>query len=446
MTDVLHLPLITKFSTRILSIHPDVKWQPIRASLLQVDCRDHPRYEALSYTWGPVGDEREITVDGIKVPIRYNLWCFLQRIRRHDVVRTVWVDAICISQIDLVEKAAQVRIIGPIFANATRVVVWVGEHADGSKKLFGSRNLRESLEWFIQPLSSRISASVPKQGEMPMWHVWRMFLNRPYFKRTWIVQEIACAKELIVHCGDHIGDWDHLVWSRIRAKDAYDNYSIDGTRVRQNQVAAIEHIALLDKTRMQWQRESRLLPHMRETSNGISTFVMLVQAHQDTECEDRRDKVYALLSLGPRGLDIHPDCSISVADLFLDMCERILDEGYWWYDLGVLFSSMSLERKELAYILEVLLDSPVEQSFRVTGREGTKRFTSEQTTNLLDWTIRYGLRRLELVTSDADHRSFGPDAIRVKAREVLHLLRDIPQTQVPVGSEPHRDAVGQPTD
>ena len=268
MTEKLSLPLKSLFSTRVLTIHPAVKWQPIKASLSEVDLADNPRYEALSYTWGLPGNEKEIIIDNVKVLIRHNLWSFLQRVRHQDAARAVWVDALCISQIDLVEKEQQVRMIGRTFKSATRVLVWVGEHEHGSEKLFGSRTLRERLEWSIQPISLRMAVKVSSQGQVPIWQVWRKFLNRPYFMRTWIVQEIVYAKDITIHCGDDVSDWMHLNGSRVTAKDStnpeggYEN--LDQARQLQNWVAAIGHVASLHETRVQWRKTSKLTIHKRE--------------------------------------------------------------------------------------------------------------------------------------------------------------------------------------
>jgi hypothetical protein len=40
----------------------------------------------------------------------------------------LWVDAVCINQLDPVEKGHQVAQMGRIYENAERVVVWLGFH------------------------------------------------------------------------------------------------------------------------------------------------------------------------------------------------------------------------------------------------------------------------------------------------------------------------------
>lgn len=44
----------------------------------------------------------------------------------------VWIDAICINQVDNVEKDAQIALMTQIYSKAERTLVWLGAPADGS--------------------------------------------------------------------------------------------------------------------------------------------------------------------------------------------------------------------------------------------------------------------------------------------------------------------------
>jgi hypothetical protein len=110
-----------------------------------------PQYTALSYTWGPSGNEKPIVINGIMYRARDNLIAILTAIRSnlmmHSNVRTVsnperstnvrgtpstmldtssdwlWIDAICINQDDEVEKTHQVRMMSDIYSEAHTVLV-----------------------------------------------------------------------------------------------------------------------------------------------------------------------------------------------------------------------------------------------------------------------------------------------------------------------------------
>jgi hypothetical protein len=86
-------------------------------------------YVALSYTWGDASVTREIFVDDIPVSVTVNLYAALLQLRDHSRVRQgfrIWVDALCINQADLVERAVQVARMKEIYERAWHVVVWLG--------------------------------------------------------------------------------------------------------------------------------------------------------------------------------------------------------------------------------------------------------------------------------------------------------------------------------
>ena len=93
--------LTNKTSTRLLKLFPGEPNSQILTSLEQADLEISPVYECLSYTWGASLDTSDIFVDGFTVAIRKNLYNFLQRLRDLNDTRTLWVDALCISQTDL---------------------------------------------------------------------------------------------------------------------------------------------------------------------------------------------------------------------------------------------------------------------------------------------------------------------------------------------------------
>lgn len=75
-------------------------------------------YKALPYEWGSAAeDEPVITIDGHAVKIRRNLYEALSQIMGMEVDLGLgpfylWVDALCISQNDNVEKRPQVQMMG----------------------------------------------------------------------------------------------------------------------------------------------------------------------------------------------------------------------------------------------------------------------------------------------------------------------------------------------
>jgi hypothetical protein len=91
-------------------------------------------YEALSYVWGEPDNKLSIFIQSLRFDITKNLHAALLQLRNHTIERVMWVDAICIDQENLEEKAEQVQIMARIYGQANRVIVWLGEAAENSDK------------------------------------------------------------------------------------------------------------------------------------------------------------------------------------------------------------------------------------------------------------------------------------------------------------------------
>jgi Heterokaryon incompatibility protein (HET) len=206
---------------------------------------DSLQYEAISYTWGDETVSLSIEIDGKDYKIRRNLYQFIHILRRPHESWYLWADAICIDQTNLKEKSEQVSVIGQIFRQATVVRVWLGLHQDGSERVMdviarepshspqGYYHLPGSgrkmaldfkrLKQFLNAL--KFAAAYPRRAlrqpkasdafpEMSVRHGWWLLtqrerdefvqhrsqlvalMNRGYWFRTWIVQEILLAQEV----------------------------------------------------------------------------------------------------------------------------------------------------------------------------------------------------------------------------------------------------------
>lgn len=117
---------------RVLDILPSVSSSaPIRCVLKYVWLKENPTFDALSYTWGRPTPTCTILLNGQKFEALENLEGALHRLRGKITVQTFWIDAICINQKDDNEKMGQIPLMGKIYAQAERVVVWLGEPEDG---------------------------------------------------------------------------------------------------------------------------------------------------------------------------------------------------------------------------------------------------------------------------------------------------------------------------
>ncbi len=91
-------------------------------------------YEAISYVWGEPNDTCDLICSGQRLAITKSLSSALRRFRYTIRNRTLWVDAICISQGDLDERSAQASIMSKIYCQARQVLIWLGDETEYNSK------------------------------------------------------------------------------------------------------------------------------------------------------------------------------------------------------------------------------------------------------------------------------------------------------------------------
>ncbi|KAH6666117.1 ankyrin repeat-containing domain protein [Halenospora varia] len=173
-------------------------------------------YEALSYTWGGTAKPDTIEINGSVMDVTINLYLALQHLRFEDKDRILWIDAICIDQGNMEERGHQVRQMADIYKEAEQVLIWLGSATDEINLIMNSlKRLQE--ESFNHPCHDWKHSDV---RWMEMWSVTQLasdcayqhvkgrqqeglelLLGRPWFKRIWILQEVANARGAVVVCG-----------------------------------------------------------------------------------------------------------------------------------------------------------------------------------------------------------------------------------------------------
>lgn len=214
-------------SIRLATIHPGVGDEDVLVDLHieTFTTHDPPRYEALSYVWGSTEPPEFVWVGSpgrAMLQVTTNLKTALQHLRYPNQERVMWVDALCINQTDDIEKGAEVARMGELFACAAHVVVWLGPEADGSGmamerlEYIGSQ---VDVDWGgmhrITPAATveHVDRSIADpNSDLPMDTTQSAavvsLLNRDWFDRLWIRQEILVAEDkAFVRCGPHRMPW-----------------------------------------------------------------------------------------------------------------------------------------------------------------------------------------------------------------------------------------------
>ncbi|KAF2719581.1 hypothetical protein K431DRAFT_286549 [Polychaeton citri CBS 116435] len=130
-----------------------------------------------------------------------NLSIALTTLRHPARTRRLWIDAICINQVDIMEKSIQVQLMTNIRVAAKRVIVWLGpstKHSKVGMEVMGhfarAEPFNRSAIWQALP-SEIVSLGLTD------------IMQRQWSKRYRVVQEAAIAKETMMACGPYRLSW-----------------------------------------------------------------------------------------------------------------------------------------------------------------------------------------------------------------------------------------------
>jgi hypothetical protein len=101
---------------------------PLRCDLTVAELACKPSYTALSYVWGvmsPIPDT--IACGTVDLPLTGNAHSALRHLRAKLGAFTIWIDAVCINQLDSKEKMHQIPLMGDIYQGAAATYFWLGE-------------------------------------------------------------------------------------------------------------------------------------------------------------------------------------------------------------------------------------------------------------------------------------------------------------------------------
>ncbi|KAK3338243.1 heterokaryon incompatibility protein-domain-containing protein [Neurospora tetraspora] len=255
-----------------------------------LDSKGTRPYEALSYVWGSEANPCSIFINGCAFTVRENLYAALLHLRDHSIQRTIWIDAICINQGDNEERGHQVQSMAKIYAKASRVIVWLGKEAAGSD---------QALE------EIRIAAELSKRRLYNKGGILTL-LERPWFQRIWVLQEVAAARHILIKCALNLSnELPADLWAQILSV----TYLIRGAIFRPKYVYATSQAD--------------------NFSLNIRPLGELIEMYHTREATDRLDKVYALLGMSsdnPTAAGLFADYNISWKQLFNKLIHFLLSE------------------------------------------------------------------------------------------------------------------------
>ncbi|OXV11382.1 hypothetical protein Egran_00859 [Elaphomyces granulatus] len=306
---------------RLVELLPSAKAEdPVRCILRVARLDNDIRYEALSYCWGHTKVTEGIFVNDSPLQVTINLFAALRTLRQNNAVLTLWIDAICIDQENPKEK----------------VVVWLGakdRHSDEGMNFFHKASQKYTEEKakgfsgveranfplramlctgpdYIYGNRLTLRAFLRSTAEQHFFYALAI-LRRPWFTRTWIIQEIALATRAIVHCGDTAIEWDSLV-NAVQFLEMLHN-PLDWSP---NILAPHLHFKVLLSTQKEIQAGKRF------------SFRDALRRFQLFEATEPKDKVFALCALfkQPERIIVDTRCPRPVDRLYRDTAAEIIRE------------------------------------------------------------------------------------------------------------------------
>lgn len=244
-------------------------------------------YTAVSYTWGDLQPTETIRLNGKLFCVRPNLLSCLYYLsknrRKAEFAWTwIWVDAICINQEDDREKSEQVALMSRTYTEARTISVWLGLVSVPGSETFPQDSSSCQGEFSIDPEFAFEHASSD-------WHDhFDDLLKRPYWSRVWVIQEFLHARKIYYYCSENVID----------SEDFDDMFKSESGIWGTNEYIPEDFNKAVNNAGKKYMASSLILARYRamHQHEAPSLYDYLIR-HRRAKCKDRRDHVFALLSL-----------------------------------------------------------------------------------------------------------------------------------------------------
>jgi hypothetical protein len=281
--------------------------------------------------------------------ITRNLYAVLQQMRSQDTPKRFWADAVCINQSNLPEKGKQVDMMGAIYSEAARVIVWLGPDEEG---------IAEPAISVIQKFNRLVEKQVTPHQFFSGWgpldnsentitiqelkHAEKLFKGS-WFTRVWVIQEVGVAKNVLFTWGSAKVDFIEIIQFICAWGTSNSGRQFPGVGFVSNYLSSLfsyiwssyspDHVETLDKA---WFRNSALLQYEAQTmrQTQVLEFVdILFRCRRLLRSTDTRDFVYAFLA--------HPTAKMANGNRIVD-ADYDIDEAELRLRLFSILSQRSL--------------------------------------------------------------------------------------------------------
>ncbi|KAG5811104.1 hypothetical protein H9Q74_006174 [Fusarium xylarioides] len=379
---------VERHDIRLLHVEPGAFDDPIRcsfrlASLKEVESK-RIDFHALSYCWGDPTEREDIFLskegdfgngkEGMPFSIGKSAAQALRRLRLEDETLVIWIDAVCINQDDLEERAQQVTLMSQIYSLASVVHIWLGEDNHGveaylklirdicnsnsrlceggeqcscvgtahstpleeirayeqSKKDEGKaisfKGMLEVFDIHLKNWTREIIDLAGWYGNTQLSFLMSTLYENPWFSRVWVIQEALSAKQPFIHCSGEQAPWEEVV----QVSNWLENpgYSSQNPHIVSQQIS----MAAIWKTLKPKGKTTEVptTPIEAQDTNELSSILEVFLSGLDLKATDPRDKLFALLTFANETHDttklddlIRPNYDKSKERVFADFTR-------WW--------------------------------------------------------------------------------------------------------------------
>ncbi|KAL9043311.1 MAG: hypothetical protein Q9214_003497 [Letrouitia sp. 1 TL-2023] len=283
------------------------------------------RYEwgdfmALSYTWGDPFNVREIIVNEQPFSVTQNLGACLRVLRRKDYIKAgwkMWIDAICINQEDIAERANEVKRMREIYTKAWTPIIWLGEGAEGTETGLNLL-ITLALEYTSRDGINRLTRTLhqnPEHFGKGAWRALNDIVCCQYWRRLWIMQEATLGRDSTpVLCGEETLPWVYFASAFniiINTDEVINKYVVNELK------DASRSLDLIIWTNLNTVNEIQMFQNLHASCLRPNIY-RLVLFSRAALSRNPRDKVYGLLALMDESLInlTKPDYSDTVKNVY----------------------------------------------------------------------------------------------------------------------------------
>lgn len=302
-----------------------------QADLVCVSLDDNPAYLAISYVWSDPSIVGHFDFrnggHGKRVPYNKAVFDIINTILGRDTTLYLWIDALCINQEDLNERASQVAMMGRIYSQARQVIAFIGEADETLITAMDLILLTGNCIWANGPVSDPALASwlaillseiEPADRD---WESIKGLTSRPWFRRLWVVQEIALGKDPVVVCGEHV-----FPWGALYLFIAF-TYAVEKFPVLRSIAFSFDALLTVFECLPNAASISEARQGQRNDCPKPPFIDSLVALNVNFDSTDPRDRIYALLGLdaAEKYRDVfRPDYEIKVEDLYVKVAQEMI--------------------------------------------------------------------------------------------------------------------------